>query len=278
MESIPEEIAINDFKISDTVLEKSPPAPQANTSSLKELLQSKEDPDVPDLSDEKKNEIRNFLMKQSSAGNIQDNVSQTSDENRKRGPYRKKVMPRTNMMKTDDTQMIRKAKILTVEGYLKSERFGPFLCQNIGIAPEQVRLLDIPQLEDVHQEIKCLITKRYKERFVEGLSKIGLKTLESAISPFYNIAGFESILMANQEFLDCLEELKLEIQGPPLPLSMRMGMCMAQTAIICNQLNSLNGENFQINPESFHHKFQPKREPEPYEQDDDEPKNPNQTI
>ncbi|ETO10507.1 hypothetical protein RFI_26870, partial [Reticulomyxa filosa] len=136
--------------------------------------------------------------------------------------------------------------------YLKSDRFGDYLCRNLEISPNQARLMSIDQLEDTHQEIRCLITKRYKEKFIENLTKIGLKTIEAVVTPMYNITGFEDILMNNQEFLDCLEEFKLEVQGPPLPLGIRLSLSMVQTAILCNQINSLTGDNIQIDPAAFH--------------------------
>ncbi|ETO03052.1 hypothetical protein RFI_34357 [Reticulomyxa filosa] len=223
------------------------PTPVKSTPVSRSALESRvfDTTGVEELSEQKKEEIRKILSNtkiQNDGGS-----SENGDPMKRRTLTRKKSTPsfqQTKYIDPSNPQMIRKAKIITVEGYLKSDRFGDYLCRNLEISPNQARLMSIEQLEDIHQEIRCLITKRYKEKFIENLTKIGLKTIEAVVTPMYNITGFEDILMNNQEFLD--------FQGPPLPLGIRLSLSMVQTAILCNQINSLTGDNVQIHPAAFH--------------------------
>ncbi|ETN97658.1 hypothetical protein RFI_39866 [Reticulomyxa filosa] len=293
METIPEEkeVFINPFNVPSftenenepETKEESPappplspqPTPVKSTPVSRSVLESGvfDTSGVEELSEQKKEEIRKIL---SNTKNQNDGgSSENGDPMKRRTLTRKKSTPsfqQTKYIDPSNPQMIRKAKIITVEGYLKSDRFGDYLCRNLEISPNQARLMTIEQLEDTHQEIRCLITKRYKEKFIENLTKIGLKTIEAVVTPMYNITGFEDILMSNQEFLDCLEEFKLEVQGPPLPLGIRLTLSMAQTAILCNQINSLTGDNVQINPAAFHARSVPQQNFEMEEKYDPRPK------
>ncbi|ETO19526.1 hypothetical protein RFI_17703 [Reticulomyxa filosa] len=167
-------------------------------------------------------------------------------------PRLRKDKPSKKDLLREESKTLRSAKILTVKGYLQSARFGEFLCNHVGVSPTMVKSLSDDRLDDVHREIKCLLNKRYKERFVENLTRNGLVLIETTVTPFYDIRNFSTVLSHNEEFLDCLEELKLEIKGPALPLHIRIAMIIGQTALLCNQMNSLHGGGPQMDPEQIH--------------------------
>jgi len=144
-------------------------------------------------------------------------------------------------IKLEESRTIRRAKIISLQGYLNSVRFGPYLNQFIQLNSEQVCNLEDEELDETYRQIRCLLAKRYTEKWVDNAAETGLQIAEKVITPFINIQGYKTMMMANPDFLDCLEELKLGMPDATLPLHVRIGLISAQTAYFCNYLNEIKG-------------------------------------
>ena len=200
--------------------------------------------------EEKESDFKEFVKKNLKTipeehADEEDNVSLTESEKLPKLRRKKSIKNIVGKNKKEEEVLLRSARICCIEGYLKSERFGNFLAQKIDVPLDGIRHLSNDQLEDIYKEIRTQMNYRYKEKFIEGMVKAGINITENLIHPVFPVPGFSAILSNDPAFLDCLEELKLELPGPRLPLSVRMGGIMFQTAILCNKMAELSeGQSF----------------------------------
>lgn len=179
---------------------------------------------------------------------IQNRIQELSQKiNKPKQKLRKYKMSKREM-KVEESKVITRAKIVSLQNYLKSERFGDYLRECTGKTAENIPSMEDDELDDTYRHISCLLAKRYKQKWIENMTSFGLKMTEMGVSTFFNIRGFHNMMLANTDFLDCLEELKLSIPGPTLAPHVRIGLIAAQTAMMCNQLNEMRGGSSMDRP------------------------------
>ena len=140
--------------------------------------------------------------------------------------------------KEKEKALNRQTKLCMLEGYFNSERFREYLQEkNLARSREELAKMSDKALDDLYHRIKAHLGMRSKSMFVENGARTVAKIAEGTISPMYDITGFSHVLFANPDFMDLLEEVKLEMHMPNLPLPIRVSMIMVQTAMLCNMIN-----------------------------------------
>jgi len=145
--------------------------------------------------------------------------------------------------KEDDPKEVEEMKFI-IEKYLTSVRFSDFLKEKGVKIPKSTKLKD---LRSTLIHIKLLISNRNVAKFYDGFVKQGSKMFEMMMTPIVDIEGFSDVLMMNDEFLDCIEELKINAKLPVFPPHIRALYIAIQTASACYYVNSMKREHGMIN-------------------------------
>lgn len=145
--------------------------------------------------------------------------------------------------KTHMEQSIEKhALVFKINKYLNSKRFGP-LIKEMGIHYElkALRKMKLPQLEDIYAQIRALLGSKVTDKLIDNAVRAINKAIEINARPFYNIDGYSILINKNEEFLDCIEELKLETDIPNLTPEIRMLIICGQTAMVAHMIQNQMG-------------------------------------
>ena len=157
-----------------------------------------------------------------------------------------------NINTIDKNKLERHKMILKINKYQASQRFGHIMKEyGITQSPSQLEKMSDVQLNDVYTKIKAVLSNQIGGKFYDNAAKGLSSVCENMITPYYDIEGFTQILFMNPEFIDCLEELKIESDLPTLNPKARLMFIVAQTMVIANTMNKMKkGNNQLINPEN----------------------------
>lgn len=132
--------------------------------------------------------------------------------------------------------------IFKIQKYQNSQRFGQFVRHNLHInqSESQLNKLDINGLNDILAKIRIQLDNRNLDDFYNAMIKGGATMMETVLSSYYNIDGYGDNLVANKQFMDALERMKIENPFPSISPSIQISYALISTAIMTHELNKRN--------------------------------------
>lgn len=108
----------------------------------------------------------------------------------------------------------RRLRLLILNRYKISERFGSYLTSDLGFKLDSSSLnnLTIPELDSLINDIRFCISTKNVNSFWQDACTQGVGVAERIVSPYYNITGLSQVLSKDNNYLDVTEELVLENQ------------------------------------------------------------------
>ena len=136
--------------------------------------------------------------------------------------------------------------IYRIMKYQDNKRFKEIV-KGLGIKYnyDQLCKKSIENLKDILERIRINIDNRNLDDFYNLILKNTSLTFESVVSNFYDIDGFQEMLMNDEQFLDTWEKFKIENELPNVPPSIQMLMIVSRCMITCNLQNKYLKENPQ---------------------------------
>ena len=161
----------------------------------------------------------------------------------KLGKVEKKV--ESSIPKTIDTSQNiheKRTLIFKIQKYQNSERFGSFVRHNLHITQSESQLnkLDFDGLNDILAKIRIQLDNRNLDEFYNAMIKGGAAMMETVLQSYYNIDGYADNLIANKQFMDSLERMKIENPLPSVSPSIQISYALISTAIMTHQMNKMN--------------------------------------
>jgi len=136
---------------------------------------------------------------------------------------------------------IRQALILKIQRYQNSERFGAFVKKELHINHSVAKLqqMTTEKLENLLIQIRLALDQRGIDHFFDVLATSGVVGLEKCVNPVYECSGFGQRLLANEQFWDCYERIKLEYTMPNIPPHLHMMMLIGTTMVLTHESNKM---------------------------------------
>lgn len=139
----------------------------------------------------------------------------------------------------------------TIVKYGKSKRFSRFLQENeIVFDRKFLNTQSLPDLRNCITKIRYLLANRQGSALISKAVIMGLQVLEQSVTEFYDVSGLTMSLQGNEEFLDAVEQLKLEYNFGVNDPKMRLCLTIAQTALIQNQINKISSRINECSPKN----------------------------
>ena len=124
--------------------------------------------------------------------------------------------------------------ICRIQNYQVNDRFRKHLEEGgINYDTRALNRMSADELNDVFTKIKARLSARsgaFYDALIRGASTMG----EGLLHEYYPIDGFTEVLFSQPDFLDCLEELKIDANLPVMRPGMRLMMIATRTALLCH--------------------------------------------
>ena len=181
---------------------------------------------------------------------ILDNIFKKSASKKQKEIIKKKK----NLLNTEKFD-----KIYIIQKYQNSDLFGEYVKKTIGIKQSETQLqkLTETQLDEILYKIRTLLDNKNIDKIFDSMTKTFSVGFESVVTPFYNIDGFSDALLAQEEFHNCMERIKIESKLPNIPPTIQLGYIVTSTMLIQHQLNQIGAVDV---PEKQKRKFKQKQE------------------
>lgn len=153
---------------------------------------------------------------------------------------------------SNQTAKEKQSLIMIIRRYQENPRFKDFVSKNIGIKEtyNSLNKKSIPQLQDLLERIRVQLDNRNVDKIYDSLAKSSSQVYETVLSDFYDIDGFTDNLFSQENFLDCLEKIKIETNLPHIPPYVQMGYIVLQTTILTHEVNKMKRKsNVMESPE-----------------------------
>jgi len=124
-------------------------------------------------------------------------------------------------------------KIMVIQKYQNSERFGKYVKNEIGIrySEKQMKKMSTDKLDEVLYIIRTRLDNKNTDKIFDNMATSVATAIELTVSPFYDIDGYKDELLANEQFWDTFERFKIEHKLPIIPPSVQLLYLMSSTAL-----------------------------------------------
>jgi hypothetical protein len=107
----------------------------------------------------------------------------------------------------------KRSLIMTIRRYAESKRFKEYLSTMFDLSLEKLEQLETYEVRRLLDDVRFSITNKNVSNMVGGVVLSGLQQIEKMTSSYFlDVTGLTQICVNSPEFMDVLEELKLENQ------------------------------------------------------------------
>ena len=133
----------------------------------------------------------------------------------------------------------RQQLIMKIGKYQSSERFGSMVKKDLKINHSNSALNNqkTPTLESHLVRIRFQLDQKSTDKFLDGLAHNGIAVIEKTVSPMYECEGLSASINDNDEFWDCFERYKCELQLPHISPLLQMSMILTSTVVVQHEIN-----------------------------------------
>ena len=143
-------------------------------------------------------------------------------------------------VETEMEEPERQKLIHIIQKYQASERFGKIVRSDLKITytSESLSKKSIPQLESILNKIRMHLDNKNLNKIYDSALFTSTALIEKMSKPAgVNVDGFNSLLMQNEEFLNCWERFKCESIMPTVPSHVQMIFILGQTYFMAYAIN-----------------------------------------
>lgn len=139
---------------------------------------------------------------------------------------------------------------MIIRKYQTNERFKTFVTKDLGINDSYTALnkKKVSTLNDLLNRIRVNLDNRNADKMIDSCSKNVCVVYETVMSEFYDIDGFTDNLFSQDNFLDCLEKMKIETRVPQIPAPIQMGFMIVQTTLMTHEMNKMKVPSSHMMP------------------------------
>lgn len=147
------------------------------------------------------------------------------------------------LMKTIENELQepeRQNLIHIIQKYQSSERFGTFIRSELKITytAEALSKKTIPQLQSILDKIRLHLDNQNLNKIYDSVLFSSTAFIETMSKPIgVNVDGFSTLLLENEEFLNCWERIKCETVMPTVPSHIQMIFILGQTYFLAYAIN-----------------------------------------
>lgn len=130
---------------------------------------------------------------------------------------------------------------MIIRRYQSNERFKDYITKELGVTFSYASLnkKSVSSLKDILERIRINLDNRNIDKIFSSATKSTSLVYEKVMSEFYDIEGFTDNLFSQDNFLDCLEKIKIETNLPQIPAPVQMGYMVIQTTLLTHELNKM---------------------------------------
>ena len=143
-------------------------------------------------------------------------------------------------LETELEEPERQKLIHIIQKYQSSERFGKYVRSELKISytAESLSKKTTSQLQAILDKIRLHLDNQNLNKIYDGALFSSTAAVEAFSKPLgINVDGFNTMLMNNEEFLNCWERFKCESVMPTIPSHVQMCFILGQTYFLAYAIN-----------------------------------------
>ena len=157
-------------------------------------------------------------------------------------PLDVKHIPESALREVENTEEKQKL-VFTIQKYQDSLQFGKIVKYELGFKQSFTELSELSELdlENILYRIRRHLDNKHLDKFYENMASTIAITYEQAMSLIYPIDGFSDMLLESEDFWNCYERYRIEMEFPSVNPLTQMCFMVAQFTLIAHHMPS-NGE------------------------------------